>query len=340
MTPPPLLDPERRQLLFQAKLSSLVRAQWGDVVERAVHASLPGGATMFAGDVLWVLAEEAPARFLGGALVLAARRRAGELHLLAGESTGTLARRAELFRLPTTIWRIDGTSLRRVESEALPAEPPLPAAAERFRPLIEQAGAEPVVEGGVLRAEVRGLEVARVEVDETGAYLAVGVGKHDREAKRVVHGHQQGLNELVEAVRFVAERRVPGGEGSPAYHLAGERWLRWLVVRRPELVGAARLAPVPSPVRRDDLRQPAPAPASGIDPAGAPLLVVCSVGVDMDLVPAAADTWLADARRPPIVLCVPEGDDPPPVREMAALLVPPTEVRTVPRDWRSILVEG
>jgi hypothetical protein len=333
------LDPERRKLLFRAKLSALVRASWGDVVDRGRHASLPGGATLLADDTLWVLAEESPGRSLGGALVLAARSGAHHLHLLASESTGALARRAERFRRPTTIWEVNGASLRPAQPEPLPPEPELPPAAEPYRALIEHAGAEAVVEAGVLRAEVRGLEVARVEVDESGAYLAVGVGKHDREASRMLHGDQQGFNELVSVVRFVAERRVPGGEGSPAYHLASERWLRWLVVRRPELVGAGKLVSAPSPVQRDDLRHPAPAPAAGEDDAGAPVLVVCSVGIDMDLVPAAADAWLADPRSPGVVLCVPEGDDPPAVRQLATLLDPPAQLRTVPADWRALAVD-
>lgn len=331
------LDADRRALLLRAKLAGLVRGQWGDVVDRATHIPMPGGAALLADQTLWVLAEEAPGRSLGGALVLAARRKVRHLHLLAGQSTGTLARRAEAIQWPTSVWRVDGTSLVEAEAERLRGEPGLPAQAEAWRPVIEEAGAEAIVEAGVLRAEVRGLEVARVEVDDAGAQLAVGVGKHDREAKRMVHGADQGADRLVDVVRFVSTRRVADGEG-PAYRLAPERWLRWLVVRRPDLVGAARLAPVPSPVRREDLRQPAPAPAAGVDQAGDPILVVCSVGVDMDLIPSAVDAWLADPRRPRLLLCVPEGDDLPAVRQLAALLTPAADLRTVDASWRSIPV--
>lgn len=328
-------DADRRALLLRAKLTGLVRARWGDVVERATHLALPGGAALADDRTLWVLAGDSPGRSLGGALVLAARRQVTHLHVLADASTGALARRAAALRFPAAVWRIEGTVLHAADPEPLAGEPPLPVEASWWRPVIEEAGAEAVVEAGILRAEVRGLEVARVEADGGSARLAVGVGKHDREAKRMVHGDQQGAPELAEVARYVAARRVPGGEG-PAFQLAPERWLRWVVVRRPSLVGAASLAPVPSPVRREDLRQPAPAPAAGVDTDGRPVLVVCSVGVDMDLVPAAADAWLADPRRPRIVLCVPAGDDLPAMRQLATLLTPQAELRTVPTGWRAI----
>jgi hypothetical protein len=94
---------------------------------------------------------------------------------------------------------------------------------------------------------------------------------------------------------------------------------------------------VPSPVIRTDLRQPAPAPAAGTDAAtGRPLLVVCSVGSDLDLVPATVDTWLADGREPLIRFVVPEGDDHRATRDLLAALRPTAELVTVGKDWRRL----
>jgi hypothetical protein len=106
-------------------------------------------------------------------------------------------------------------------------------------------------------------------------------------------------------------------------------------VADPAIVGAAELAPVPSPVDVDDLRKPAPAPAAGVDLEGRPLLAVFSTGVDVDLVPAAADARLADGRNPRLVIVVPERDDHRYVRELAGALRDPAEVVTVPNEWRS-----
>lgn len=331
--------PGRREALLVAKCKGLVRARWGDVVDEATPSPLPGGAGLAAETTVWFLAEDEPSRSLGAALAWSQRRGAsdGELHLLTTGAAGTLARRASLFDRSVTVWPIVGTALadEPASPEPLPPEPPADPDHEAMRVLFERAGAEAILEAGVLRAEVRGLEVARVDVDEQGPHLAVGVGKHDREAQREIRGRDQGFDELFEVVRIVAEHRVAEGAGHAAFHLSPERWLRSVVVRHPDLVGAAELHAVPSPVLREDLRQAAAAPASGTDVDGAPVLVVCSVGTDIDLVPSAVDAWLADGRQPRLVFCLPENDDHRMTRDLVAALTVKTEIRTVPPEWRT-----
>lgn len=334
-------DSGRREALYAAKLRALVRGRWGDVVDGAHPGRFGGGSTIRTDSTGWVLAEEHPARSLGGALAWALTNGLAELHLLATADAGLLARRAASFRLAPEVWSITGTSLADAPAAPapLPEEPALDARAEPFRLVFEHVGADPVLEHGILRAEVRGLEVARVEVDESGAHLAIGVGKHDREAHRelgAVQGDDGSVDRLFGVVRAVAEFRHAGGGGHAAYHLASERWLRSVVVRRPELAGASHLEPVSSPVDRTDLRQPAPAPARGVDAQGRPVLVVCSVGGDIDLVPAAVDAWSRDGRRPRLVLVVPQGDDHPALHRVAADLVFPADVVVAPPDWRSL----
>ena len=113
--------------------------------------------------------------------------------------------------------------------------------------------------------------------------------------------------------------------------LAAERRLRSVVVRRPELVGCGGLAPVAPPLSRGDLRVPQPASAVGDG-----VVVACSVGIDLDLVPTAADTRMAHAPDAALVLVVPEGDDHAVTLALAAALREPAEVRTVPAAWRSL----
>jgi hypothetical protein len=334
----------RRELLLQAKVKGLVRSRWGDVVDEAgvVGGGFPSGAALLdpAAGTAWVLLEDDPVRGLGGAVVWADRRQATHLHLLAAADGPTLARRAALLDRSIDVWTIAGTALEPAPPAPLdaPAGDP-PAELERFRALFEQAGADSVYEHGVLRAEVRGLEVARVEPDVlTGEpRLRVGVGKHDREAQQEIHGDEQGLDHLFEVVRIVAEHRVADGAGHAAYHLGPERWLRSVVLRRPDLAGAADLVSVAPPLVRDDLRQSAPAPARGVDAAtGEPLLVVCSVGTDLDLVPSAIDAYLADGRQPIIRFVLPEGDDHRATRDLVAALRPKADIVTVSREWRRL----
>jgi hypothetical protein len=212
-----------------------------------------------------------------------------------------------------------------------------------------------VVEHGVIAGEVRGLEIARVVPVAAGSPLlaagaagpdgwqvAVGVGHHDREARDEMHPDEPLAESLDRVVGLVRGLRVAGAPRHPANTLARERWLRAILVAHPGLVGAVSLYAVPSPLPRVDLRLPAPAPAAGIDVAGAPVVVVASVGVDLDLVPTAAEARLLwDLARPDgtpaarLVLVVPEGDDYPVTRELAAGLAAPAEIVTVPRDWDS-----
>jgi hypothetical protein len=122
----------------------------------------------------------------------------------------------------------------------------------------------------------------------------------------------------------------------PANTLARSRWLRSIVCREPGLVGAASLLPVPPPLPATDLTDNAAAPSVGVDPAGAAVVVVCSTGVDLDVVPTAADSRGLYLPEGHLVIVVPEGDDLPVTRGVAGWLDRPAEVRTVPRSWAEL----
>ena len=283
-----------------------------------------------AGTEGWVLAEEAPTRALGGALAWGHKHGVSSLHVVVEDPTAAdvLARRAALFATPAiSVWLVAGTELQPAVAAPPVVQPPLSAADAELAPVLVEAGAEPVVEHGVLGGEVLGLEVCRV-ID---GRLQIGVGKHDREAHLLVHADASQSASLAAAVAAVREVRAPDGPPHELRRLAAERWLRAVVVRRPELVGAARLEPVPPPLPRGDLRLPAPAPAVGDG-----VVVVCSVGIDIDLVPTAADARLAYAPDARLVLVVPEADDHPLTRGLAARLLAPAEVVPVADNWRNV----
>jgi hypothetical protein len=63
---------------------------------------------------------------------------------------------------------------------------------------------------------------------------------------------------------------------------------------------------------------------------------VCSTGIHVDLVPTAADVRLRDAPDARLVLVVPEGDDHPVNRDLAAALTSPADIVTVKRDWKAL----
>ena len=302
--------------------------------------TFPGGAAARAGSRGWFLAGDEPARALGPGLAWAVGHDVTELSVLAEDATDVLARRATLFDPAPTVWSVDGHALRAVEAVPTedPAEVPAPLAQE-FALLLEDAGADVVCEHGVVIGEVLGLEIARVVVADDGtASLEVGVGRHDRDAFTMVHGSLPTREALALVIGTVRENRRAGAESHPLSRLAQERWVRSVLVDRPDLVGAARLEPVVPLLARDSVKDVMPACLVGEDLDGQPLVVACSVGIDLDLVPTAAEIRAHHAPGARLLLAVPERDDHPVTRRIAERLREPAEIVTLPEDWRSAAV--
>lgn len=317
------MEPERRGALLQSKLAALVRTHFG--VETTMPSSFPGGAARSAGEAGWVLVETDAARALGKAMAWARQHDVHDLHLFVDDDAGVLARRASLFSDPPTIWWLNGTELHATDPEPLrPVVPPV--ASDELRGLLEASGLEVVHEHEHVAGELRGLEVARVVQDR----LEVGVGAADRELTAMLHGSLAPSDALERVVAIVQEHRRPDARPHPLNQLVPERWLRWTLHNDPSRVGVTRLDPAPATRPRVGLRERDIACALGDD-----VVVVCSVGVDLDLVPAAAETRLALAPDARLLLAVPERDDHPATRALAERLKHPAEVVAISGDWRS-----
>jgi hypothetical protein len=297
-----------------------------------------GGAALLAGDDGWVLLEERPARGLGGALAWADQQGVG-LNVVADRDTGVLARRAAAFERAPLVWQIDGRALVPGIAAPLRVAPALSTGARELIPVIEAAGAEPVEEHGVLTGEVVGLEVCRVVPDDSadgsgGVRLDVGIGPHDREAFRLVHGNDLSGASLIEAlaevVRSVGVHRRPGAPPHPLNRIARERALRHEFILRPELIGLTELTVAPPPVPRISVRDASPCVATGTTADGEDVVVVCSAGVDLDLVPFAADAREAvGPATTPLLVALPAADVQPVTERLAARLVHPATVIVV-----------
>jgi|JI10StandDraft_1071094.scaffolds.fasta_scaffold22125_5 hypothetical protein len=323
-----MIDESRRAQLLSVKLSTLVREHLGGQPE-LVAGEFGGGAALTTGAAAWVLLDGQPERGLGAALAWALRRDVAQLHVLAERATGLLARRAEQFTFPISVWHVEGRSLLPALAEPLPESAAVPAAHDELRGIIIEAGATPVVEHGVLAGEVEGLEVCRVVTD---AYtdevrLEVGVGAHDREAFMMLHGNKPTAVALAEVVQAVSQHRQPGAPRHPLNMLAQERSLRERLVAHPDLIGAATVVAVEPPLPRPNLKDAVPCVAlANID--GEQVAVVCSSGVDLDLVPYAVDARAA-AGLSQAVLVVPARDALDAQHRLAALVDPPLRVVTV-----------
>jgi hypothetical protein len=305
--------------------------------------AFPGGATVRAGAAGWVLLDERPVRGLGPALIWGEREGVDDLHVVVDDPAagGVIARRADAFARTTTVWCAEGRALTEVTPAPFPAPLEPAAVAREAVGLLRDAGVEVTVEHGEIRGEIRGLEVARVLVADDGtARVEVGVGRHDREAFAMVHGDLPTADALASVVDSVDTWRRPDAETHALHRLALEGWLRWRVMAEPEMLGLAELRPAEPTVRRDSVKDTGASIAVGTDLEGQPVVVACSVGIDLDVVPAAADARLSLDPGARLLVVLPERDDHPVTRRLAAGLVDPAEVVAVPGDWRSLSGTG
>lgn len=329
---------DRQAQLFSIKLTALVRDHSGEGgAAPGNDESKPGvfgrGAALTRGSQAWVLVEENPTRGLGPAMAWARQQHSTELNVLAEHSTGVLTRQTQYFERPPTVWHVEGRMLFPAIAEPFPASPAVSVEHESMLQLIVAGGAVPAVEHGVLAGEVAGLEVCRVVTDKyTGEVrLEVGVGAHDREAFQIIHGDKPPVEALAGVVQAVAPHRLTESSPHPLNRLAGERLLRWELLSKPSLIGLAMLSPAEPPFPRPNLKDPFPAVAVGATSAGDPVVVVCSVGVDLDLVPFAADARaFLGLDRAELLLVLPSRDAHAVTADLAARLKRPA--RIVPLD--------
>ncbi len=279
--------------------------------------------------------------------------RLDRLHVLAAPSSAPiLARRAALLDVPIDVWTgqpqnesdVVGSDISPDDQSAFvratPTDyqhpPVLPESHWALASVLAEAGARPVDDHGVLVGEVAGLEVARVVEAETsdasaaapdGPRLDVGVGLADRELQQFVNGHRDGTDNLRNAITAVARHRRPGAAVHPLSRVARQRWLRSIILDDPSIVGLDRLEPVvPLRPKRSVLAtEPAVAAGDGV-------VVVCSVGVDLDLAPEAADYRARFDAEADLVIVVPERDQ---VLADGGTtgLVPRCEVRSIDLPW-------
>jgi hypothetical protein len=345
---------DRRSRLLGIKLRALVGDHLGRGLEVDAAGTFPDGAALVEAGVAWVLVDpvgkNGAGRSLGGALAWALRRGATSLELIAHTDTGMLSRRAERFSFPVRVWFAQERTLLPAMAEPLPQRSEPPAAHLELVPMIVAAGAVPNVEHGVVFGEVRGLEVCRVVDEPTvghitdldmdpatlaaalgsqgdGIQLEVGVGANDREAFRLLHGDIPTVDALAVVVEAVAEHRSSERSQHPLNRLGQERLLRWQLEQDPSLAGMASVRPAEPPLPRPNLKDPLPCVASGVDESGHDHVIVCSVGVDLDLVGFVADVQATtDA---PVVVALRSRDAVPITRELLGLLDVPVDVRLV-----------
>lgn len=341
------VDAEQQTRLLAIKVAALARplrtAAGTPADELAEPPTRAGAITAFVDrGTVYALAEHGTAAALASAVLWAHRREAERLVLFTEERAGDLARWASYFTLgatPVEVREIAGAT-SHVASSTPAAEPVEESGdAEDLLQLLRDAGVEVVVEHGVIRGEILGLEVARLVrwPLETGGdgelHLEPGVGRFDRDAVAAAHPDEAPAHGLARTVFAVRSHRYPGAPAHPIQMLVRERWVRADIVADPSLVGAAELRPVDMTTEAFGMRDAHPAAAYGTDLDGNPLLVVCSTGVDLALVPLAADTRDRVDPGARLVLALPARDHHAATTTLAGLLVEPAELAVVASGW-------
>ncbi len=339
--------------LMEAKAVGVARSQ-GAVPVGEPQPLLGGAATMAEGGGAWVLVQREPERALGAALAWSLRHGAtsitcvidtgpdgrpqlGAAALVAAKAAALAGPRCGTCGplRPVTVLALTRSAVEAVAPAELPTgQPTAPSASAALRLNDAAAARVDVVAypNGGLAFEVLGLEVARVAPDGS---LLVGAGKHDRDATNELYAGEPTREALVRAAEVLRQERQAGAQPGPPNLLQRERWLRHALVADPSPLASSQvdgpLVAVADPAPPVDLRRARPAAATA---DGGRVLVVCSAGVDLDLVPTAA--WMRAFAAPSaerVVLVVPHGCDQPIQRDMTSFLPVPAQVIAVTPPW-------
>ena len=279
-------------------------------------------------DVAWVYVTGRHERSLGPALMWALRNNVNALKLFSSESAGDLARIATHFDFVIEVFEVDVAGVACVAMPKIVEKIEVSVADEMFAEFIKSAGADVVREHGVISGEVCGLEVCRVvraadsgESDGAGeSELEIGVGAHDRETFKLLHGRTATIESLRKVIAEVAARRAVGAQVHPLNRLARERMLRHYVCQSPQLVGAKSLQVAQPPIVRTNLKDVVPCCAVGMSLTGEKMVVIFNVGVDPDVVSFGADARGQINGSAELIFAMPTRDIVPAVERVAQML--------------------
>ncbi|MGA1365203.1 MAG: hypothetical protein ACO31T_00945, partial [Ilumatobacteraceae bacterium] len=239
-----------------------------------------------------------------------------------------LARIATHFDFAIEVFELDAAGAAQVAAPKSTEKIEVSVADEMYAEFIKSAGAEVVREHGVISGEVCGLEVCRVvratsasDLDGAGeSELEIGVGAHDRETFKLLHGRTATIESLRKVIAEVAARRAVGAQVHPLNQLARERMLRHYVCLSPQLVGAKSLQPAQPPIARTNLKDVVPCCAVGVSLTGEKMVVIFNVGVDPDVVSFGADARGQINASADLVFAMPTRDIVPAVEQIAQML--------------------
>ena len=325
------LDANRRAQLERSRAEGLLRTAFDLDPARLELTTAPFGVIARRDDHAWVVSMSDDLAVLGGVLVWSDRHAPATLDLVVDHHAGVHARRAAALAPECRVWSSVGGTVAPATPEPMPEPRPCPDDAAHLEAALAELGIDVVCEDGILRGEIEGLEVARIVHGPDGPVLEAGVGRFDREAGVLLQAGRPAVQAVADTAAQVRPHRRPGAPAHAIGRLARERWLRAVVIDAPAAVGIDLPVPVEPVPPRANLLEVVPAALLGID-GDRSVLVVCSVGADLGLVPAIAD--LVVVHSPDLVrIVVPERDRLPHLERLSRRIPVPTEIRAVDAPW-------
>ena len=246
------------------------------------------------------------------------------IHLVVDQESSELYEQVLGFGLDVTIWVAEGKKLVK-HPHAIPYQRiRVPEKAKKLATELEKFDCRVLEEHGRIRAEVHGIEVARVvQVEDDLFEINVGVGEYDQSAHNTLNwnsGIEQNLEEVIATVRKFRSKQ---GAPHPLNRALRSRWLMSEAVSNPSLLGLEQLDFVESLLpARDALRNE---PCSALGKKGKSVaLVLAAAGMDLSLVPQAAGQ-IHRHKPDSLIFLLPEQDQHPAIfRQARHLLIEPT----------------
>ncbi|MEO0495065.1 MAG: hypothetical protein AAF081_16790 [Actinomycetota bacterium] len=333
------LDPARRAGLERARAAAIARDHFdldAELDSVSVDAA-PFGVVVASSDDppsggrAVVVSSGEELSVLGGVLVWLDRNEVASADFVTEHHAGVHARRAALLAPDLCVHGLESGRVASASPASIAAPQPTADDIAPLVAMIERSGAQAVIEDGIVRAEVAGLEVGRVVDGPAGSVLEVGVGRFDREAGVLLYADRPVEPTLVDTIEQVRGHRSPGAPLHAVNRIGRERWLREVVRRSPESAGVTDVELIEPIPPRTSLLEPTAAALLGHDGA-ASVLVVCSVGVELGLIPATADLV---ARHTPdeVRFVLPARDRLPYLERLVARLRVPVSFADVEVPW-------
>ena len=279
-----MVEPEQLKQLNFAKLNSLLRntfppAQYTD-------KSTNSAVILESGERSFAYITSASVSSLSVALTLVDPNM--NLNLVLDAEDIEIAQQILGLKTQCTLWTVDKDSL----SQHSPISPlqisTKVSVSNEILEILERTHCDVLTEHGIVKAYVKGLEVAQVLEDENKVgHLQVGVGIYDQEAHKLIDPTTQVEMKLQKIIDEILKYRNKNSIPHPLNRVARAKWLIYELAQAHEDYGLENFQVIPSPIGSKKISENFPAFATAR--AGAKfILSVSYVGADLNAVPAAA----------------------------------------------------